>query len=91
MLEDKTYLGDSVYVEVDKDDGSLILTTENGKPNDPSNTIFLEPQIMANLIRFHQKNLHCDHSEMVTTNVNDPNHVWKCTKCGYVAEKGFEP
>ena len=40
-MGDKTYLGDSVYVEVE--DGVLKLTTENGQ--DPSNTIYLEPEV----------------------------------------------
>jgi hypothetical protein len=49
----KTYLGDSVYVEVqqfDQGDERYILTTENGAG--PSNTIYLEPETMAALIRF---------------------------------------
>ena len=35
----KTYLGDSVYVEIER--GMFKLTTENG--HGPSNTIYLEP------------------------------------------------
>ncbi len=31
----------------------------------------------------------CDHNEMVST--NDPNHGWKCAKCGYVYGKTWEP
>jgi hypothetical protein len=41
----KTYLGDSVYVDVE--DGMLKLTTENGLG--PSNTVFLEPKVYDNL------------------------------------------
>jgi hypothetical protein len=45
----KEYLGDSVYV--DFLDGYMIcLTTENGMG--PSNTIYLEPEVMQALIRY---------------------------------------
>jgi hypothetical protein len=42
----KVYLGDSVYAEIDNL-GRLVLTTENGFG--PSNTIILEPEVLANL------------------------------------------
>lgn len=42
----KTYIGDSVYAELDG--RGLTLTTENGYG--PSNTIILEPQIWADLL-----------------------------------------
>lgn len=41
---DKDYLGDSVYAQ--HDGYHVILTTENGKPDDPSNTIALEPNVI---------------------------------------------
>lgn len=44
----KRYIGDSVYVEFDGD-YSLILTTENGIPTDPSNKIVLEDMVWAQL------------------------------------------
>ena len=44
----KLYLGDSVFMCWDG--GVLILTTENGLPTDPSNTIFLEPEVLNTLI-----------------------------------------
>jgi hypothetical protein len=47
----KLYLGDSVYVTWD-DLGRLVLTTENGYPDDPRNRIVLEPEIFANLTEF---------------------------------------
>lgn len=47
----KEYIGDSVYVEVEY--GMLKLTTENGFG--PSNTIFLEPNVMDNLIQYYNK------------------------------------
>ena len=46
----KTYLGDSVYADIDKYD-TLVLTTENA-PGPPSNTIILEPEVFANLLAF---------------------------------------
>ena len=49
----KQYLGDSVYVAFDG--YSLILTTENGCENDPSNRITLEPNVQINLERYIEK------------------------------------
>lgn len=51
----KVYLGDSVYVE--GDGNGLKLTTENGLPTDPSNSIFLEPEAYAALVEFVAR--HC--------------------------------
>ena len=48
--ETKVYLGDSVYAEFDG--YSIILTTENDLPNDPSNTIVLEPNILSRLMEY---------------------------------------
>ena len=39
----KNYLGDSVYVDFDS--FALTLATENGKPDDPSNIIIMEPSV----------------------------------------------
>ncbi len=39
----KVYLGDSVFA--DFDGYHIVLTTENGLPGDPSNTICLEDQV----------------------------------------------
>jgi hypothetical protein len=44
----KTYIGDSVYLEVQAD--GYWLTTENGLPTDPSNKIFLEWRVHKSLI-----------------------------------------
>lgn len=44
----KQYLGDSVYVSMDGD--MIKLTTENGI--DIKNTIYLEPEIYSNLVKF---------------------------------------
>lgn len=46
----RRYLGDSVYAGVDR--GMVILTTDNSMPNDPSNTIYLEPDVLEKLARF---------------------------------------
>ena len=43
----KVYLGDSVYAAFDG--YHIVLTTENGLPDDPSNTIALEPQVLQAL------------------------------------------
>lgn len=44
----KVYLGDSVYAEVEG--GMIKLTTENGYG--PSNTIYLEPEVIHALNEF---------------------------------------
>jgi hypothetical protein len=49
-METECYLGDSVYVEFDG--YSYILTTRNGLPTDPSNTIILEPETYEALVKF---------------------------------------
>lgn len=46
------YIGDSVYAEFDG--YAVILTTENGLPNDPSNRIVLEPEVMIALAKFYE-------------------------------------
>ena len=61
----KEYLGDSVYAEIQHgavtgDDGStcqiigyeIRLTTENGLPNDPSNTIWMDKEVFMRLCKF---------------------------------------
>ena len=53
MPIDKTYLGDSVYVSYDGFE--FTLTTENGYPDDPSNEVILEPQVVKALIEFIEK------------------------------------
>ncbi len=47
----KIYLGDSVYADSEAD-GSIILTTENGYPDDPRNRIVLEPEVYAALLTY---------------------------------------
>lgn len=46
----KEYLGDSVYAEFDGCE--LILTTENGYPDDPRNTIVLEEEVWNALLAY---------------------------------------
>uniref|UniRef100_A0A6H1ZPE5 Uncharacterized protein n=1 Tax=viral metagenome TaxID=1070528 RepID=A0A6H1ZPE5_9ZZZZ len=50
----KEYLGDSVYAMTDDVDG-IILTTENGKSTDPSNIIYLEPNVIEALLNFLER------------------------------------
>lgn len=45
----KSYLGDSVYAEVNEF-SQLVLTTENGFG--PSNTVILEPEVWRNLMEY---------------------------------------
>ncbi len=54
----KAYLGDSVYV--DYVGGMLKLTTENGLPHDPSNTIYLEDSVYAALVEYVRRLQHND-------------------------------
>jgi hypothetical protein len=49
-MEKKRYLGDSVYAEFDGH--TITLTTENGLPGDPSNTIILEREVYLALRLF---------------------------------------
>jgi hypothetical protein len=44
----KTYLGDGVYVTVDE--GTLVLTAENGIR--ALETIYLEPEVFRELVKF---------------------------------------
>jgi hypothetical protein len=46
----KRYIGDSVYVY--SDGYGIILMTENGLPTDPSNTIYLDPQVYQALVQY---------------------------------------
>lgn len=49
-MTSKVYLGDSVYAEWHF--MGLRLTTENGYPDDPRNEIFLEPEVLENLMEY---------------------------------------
>jgi len=46
----KVYLGDSVYANFDG--YHIILTTENGYPDDPRNRIALEPAVLSALNQY---------------------------------------
>ena len=53
MMSSKAYLGDSVYVQMDKFmPHTIVLTTENGYSDDPRNRIILEPEVIENLLRY---------------------------------------
>ena len=49
----KEYLGDSVYASFDG--YHIILTTENGLPDDPSNQIALEPSVLRKLNDYNKR------------------------------------
>lgn len=49
IMKRKEYLGDGVYVLIDED-GRIVLTTENGL--ETTNTIYLEPEVVKNLIEY---------------------------------------
>lgn len=49
-IDNKTYLGDSVYAEFDG--YGLVVTTENGLPDDPSNLICMEPEVVKAFVKF---------------------------------------
>jgi hypothetical protein len=49
-MSDKRYLGDGVYVDLDRLQGALVLTTENGL--EVTNTIVLESEVWLELVRF---------------------------------------
>ena len=59
-MNKKIYLGDSVYAEFDG--YGVTLTTENG--DGPSNTIYVEPQIMAALDRFWKREIELSKAEV---------------------------
>jgi len=46
MKSFRCYLGDSVYVELDTA-RRVILTTNNGNPDDPRNIIYMEPEVLS--------------------------------------------
>lgn len=49
----KEYMGDSVYAAVEFD--SIVLTTENGSPLDPTNTIILNDEVWNHLVQYVQR------------------------------------
>lgn len=50
-MQNKTYLGDSVYAQIDVDDESLKLTTENDSSG-PTNIIILDVHTLKTLIQY---------------------------------------
>lgn len=65
MSEKKTYIGDSVYADMDQW-GDVVLTTENGLG--PSNTIYLDRDVLENFFKF--------------VTLNRPLDVELCIGCG---------
>ena len=53
--ETKSYLGDGVYVEIDRD-YYVKLTTEDGI--EATNTVYLEPPVWASLIAWYERTTH---------------------------------
>lgn len=49
----KDYLGDSVYADLHN--GMILLTTENGKPDDPSNAIYIDREVFISLTRYAKR------------------------------------
>ncbi len=49
-MNTKQYLGDSVYANFDS--GVLELTTENGLPTDPGNSIIIELEVYEALVHY---------------------------------------
>ena len=54
MNKTKAYIGDSVYARIEF--GSLVLTTENGEPDDPSNEIFIDYETLVTLLSYCERN-----------------------------------
>lgn len=54
---DKMYLGDSVYAEFDADFGQVVLTTDNGYPDDPRNRIVLDSDVATALVAYIKERL----------------------------------
>jgi hypothetical protein len=50
----KQYLGDSVYVDLDELE-RIVLTTNNGYPDDPRNLIVLEPEVYVALVKWVER------------------------------------
>lgn len=55
-MSNKKYLGDSVYAERSDALDSIILTTENGLPDDPSNKIYIDYQVWRELVAYVKAN-----------------------------------
>jgi hypothetical protein len=51
--ENEHYLGDSVYVDLEK--GMVKLTTNNGYHDDPRNVIFMEPEVLGAFLSWLQE------------------------------------
>ena len=82
----KEYLGDSVYVEVERD--MLKLTTNNG--DGPNNTIFLEQAVWNSLVRYVKKletaGLGIGEAPIGPPKVPTDSHIHTCDGCGKPGE-----
>ena len=61
MSDQKAYIGDSVYVDIDADRG-IVLTTENGFG--PTNRIVLEPDVLLSFIVYCRNSIFAELVEM---------------------------
>lgn len=67
--KDKEYIGDSVYIQ--HDGFHIILTTENGLPDDPSNKVALSPNVIRGLLRYCRKVEEEYDAEVVSSFINE--------------------
>lgn len=52
-MQNKEYIGDSVYIHFDG--YHFVLETRNGLPNDPSNIICLDGDVLVKLLQYKEK------------------------------------
>ena len=75
-IDKKTYLGDGVYSEFDGH--QIKLTTENGSLN-PTNTIYLEPEVILNLMNhIHRVSLYRSLKKAETDGVISLDELERC-------------
>ena len=56
MTTKSEYLGDAVYATLDQHiKGGIILTTDSHRESEANNIIYLEPLVIANLLKFLQE------------------------------------
>ena len=53
-MHEPEYLGDSVYAE-SNESGLIQLTTNNGHPDDPRNTIYIDGSVWLSLLSFAKR------------------------------------
>lgn len=53
MSDFKDYLGDSVYVEIER--GMVKLTTNNGHDDDPRNVVYMEEAVLRSFLEWVER------------------------------------